>query len=77
MELKVMTIDALSKMIRDQRILQGLTQQELADLSGVSVRFLGNLERGKESCEFARVLLVTSTLGIILTATSPGGRDEA
>ena len=56
----------LGKVVRQQRKAQGLTQKELAGLCGVGVRFLGELERGKESCEIGKTLLIVKMLGINL-----------
>ena len=56
----------LGEVIRQQRKAQGLTQKELAGLCGVGVRFLGELERGKESCEIGKTLLILKMLGINL-----------
>lgn len=56
----------LGEVVRQQRKAQGLTQKELAGLCGVGVRFLGELERGKESCEIGKTLLIVKMLGISL-----------
>lgn len=56
----------LGKVVRQQRKAQSLTQKELAGLCGVGVRFLGELERGKESCEIGKTLLIVRMLGISL-----------
>ncbi len=56
----------LGEVVRQQRKAQGLTQKELAGLCGVGVRFLGELERGKESCEIGKTLLIVKMLGINL-----------
>ena len=54
---------ALGQQIRRARKEQGLTQQELADAAGVGVRFLSELERGKESAEVGLVLKVLHCVG--------------
>jgi DNA-binding XRE family transcriptional regulator len=54
------------KLVRDDRRRQRLSQQEAADLAGVSVRFLGDLERGKPTCELEISLAVAATLGLRL-----------
>jgi y4mF family transcriptional regulator len=58
--------EMFGEMIRNERRRQGLRQQEAADLTGVSVRFLGDLERGKPTCELEKALSVASTLGLRL-----------
>ena len=52
--------------LRERRKELNLTQEQLADLSGVSTRFIHNLEAGKESLQLDLVLLVASTLGLEL-----------
>jgi len=52
--------------IREARRAMGMTQQRFADLAGVGRRFLGELERGKASLEFGRVLSVCEAAGIKL-----------
>ena len=59
-----MNTDKFGNLVRSKRKEQKLTQQYLADLAGVSVRFLGDLERGKETCELGKSLRVAAVLGI-------------
>ena len=47
-----------------QRKRQGLTQTDLADLCGVSLTFISNLENGKPTAELAKALTVLITLGL-------------
>lgn len=54
---------ALGAFIRVRRKENGLTQKDLADLSGVSDRFVRELEKGKSSAEIGRVAEVLATLG--------------
>lgn len=61
-----MDVAALGEVIRVNRKAKGLTQQDLADLSGVSDRFLRELEKGKPSAEIGKVIGVLSTLGFEL-----------
>ncbi len=56
--------DELFKTFRRIRKAQGLTQAELAAISGVGQRFLSELENGKQSLELGRVLRVASALGL-------------
>jgi y4mF family transcriptional regulator len=58
----------LGKLIRKRREARGINQQQLADLSGVGRRFLSELENGKQSLEFGKVLNVASAIGIDLIA---------
>jgi y4mF family transcriptional regulator len=54
----------LGELIRAKRKEQDLTQEQLAGISGVGVRFIRELEHGKESCHLGKALLVTHMLGL-------------
>ena len=60
----------LGKAIREARKRQGLTQVQLAGLSGVGTRFLSELERGKASCELGKTLQIIKMLGLRLIVNS-------
>jgi y4mF family transcriptional regulator len=62
--------NTLGETIRTERKRQGVTQVELAALSGVGVRFLRELEHGKPGCQLGRTFSVLNTLGITLNATT-------
>ena len=57
-------------LIRQERKAQKLTQEQLAGLTGVGVRFVRELEAGKESCQVGRALQVASSLGLLITVRS-------
>ena len=59
----------LGNLIRDERKRQKLTQEQLAALSGVGVRFVRELEHGKESCRLGLALTVMQTLGLSVNVT--------
>ncbi len=65
---------SLGLLIRQERRAQSLTQEELAGLTGVGVRFVRELEAGKESCQIGRALRVAKALGLIV---SVHGRRDA
>jgi HTH-type transcriptional regulator/antitoxin HipB len=56
----------LAKLIRSRRKELGLTQAELAELAGVSSRFVFDLEAEKPSVAFDLVRDVARTLGLTL-----------
>ncbi len=64
---------ALGELIRKERKSQQLTQEQLAALAGVGVRFIRELEHGKESCWIGLALLVIETLGLSIAIY---GRSE-
>ena len=53
----------LGEYIREKRKLYKLTQIELAERSGVGVRFIRELERGKTTVQLDKVNLVLSLFG--------------
>ncbi|MDP1731556.1 MAG: helix-turn-helix domain-containing protein [Devosia sp.] len=62
----------LGSLIRTERKAQRLTQEQLAAISGVGVRFVRELELGKESCQLGKALTVVSTLGLKVIVSSRG-----
>ncbi|MGN6556987.1 MAG: helix-turn-helix domain-containing protein [Solirubrobacterales bacterium] len=56
----------LGAAIRGRRYELELTQEELADVARVTVRFVSELERGKESAQFAGIRRVLAALGLDL-----------
>lgn len=63
----------LGERIRKERKQQRLTQEELAALAGVGVRFVRELEHGKETCRIGLALQLLQTLGLSVAVF---GRDE-
>ncbi len=59
----------IGKLIWDTRKSLGVTQKDLALTSGTGLRFVIDLEKGKETCELGKALTVLQTLGIRLTLT--------
>jgi len=62
----------LGILVRKTRKLQGITQEQLSAVSGVGIRFIRELEHGKESCEIGKVIQVMQTLGITVFASIRG-----
>ena len=50
--------DDLALIVRNKRKKDGLTQAEAAALCGVGTRFLSDIENGKNSLHFSKVLKV-------------------
>lgn len=61
---KITNIKELGKIIRKVRKEQRLTQEQLATVCGVGIRFIRELEQGKESCHIGKALSVILLLGI-------------
>lgn len=65
------TPQQIGHIIRRTRKDLGVTQKDLALTSGTGLRFIIELEKGKETCEIGKALTVLQTLGIKLTLTPP------
>jgi y4mF family transcriptional regulator len=63
----------IGALVRDTRKQLGVTQKDLALTAGTGLRFVIDLEKGKETCELGKSLRVLQTLGIMLTLTPPAG----
>lgn len=61
---EIQTCRILGEEVRVRRKALKLTQAELAMTSGTGVRFIGELENGKETCHVGKVLSVLRTLGL-------------
>ena len=61
--------------IRDTRKMLGLTQPQLAGASGVGVRFIVDLEKGKPTCALDKALHVAAMLGLQLGFSGPQNID--
>jgi len=62
----------LGAVIRAERKQQRLTQEQLAALAGVGIRFLRELGSGKETCRVGLALQVMQTLGLLVRVTARG-----
>ncbi len=60
----------IGRLVRAARRRMDLNQQEFADLAGVGRRFVSELEGGKPSVEFAKVLQVCAAAGIDVSAST-------
>ena len=65
------TTHGIGRLIRKTRKAQGLTQRDLALVCDSGERFIVDVEKGKPSCEFAKVLTVLQTLGIDVQLIPP------
>lgn len=60
------TSEKLAGKVRSRRVQLQLRQEELADLAGVSERFVYALENGKQTVQLDKVLAVLNALGLHL-----------
>ncbi len=61
----------LGAMVRRAREEKGVSQIKLAELAGVGRRFVSELENGKSSLEFNKVLQVAAAAGVAVMARAP------
>lgn len=73
----MLDVSTIGQIIRSERKELGLRQDELAAASGVGLRFLVELERGKETVQMGKALDVLAALGCELEIKRPGGNLTA
>lgn len=61
-----MTHVNIGETVRDARKAAGLRQDQLAASAGVGLRFVVELERGKQTAQLGKVLQVLTALGLSL-----------
>jgi transcriptional regulator with XRE-family HTH domain len=70
------SIQAIGILVRKQRFERNLSQIEAASLCNVGVRFLSDLENGKESVRLDLVFKVLKTFGlkVFIESKKPNGK---
>lgn len=66
----VQDVRQLGLKVRQKRKIDGLTQQDLAAIANVGVRFISELENGKPSVQLDLVMAVLQALGLQLSLSS-------
>jgi len=66
-------MNTIAEFIKQKRKEAGLTQEEFALRSGLGVRFIRELEQGKETVRMDKVNQALSMFGMM---TVPGRKDE-
>ena len=66
-----MTPEQIGTIIRVLRKRQGLRQDQLAGAAGVGLRFLIELEAGKETAQLGKTLAVLNALGCKIELIGP------
>ena len=69
----MLDVATIGRIVRDERKELGLRQDELAAASGVGLRFVVELERGKATAQVGKVLTVLAALGCELQIRRPDG----
>jgi HTH-type transcriptional regulator/antitoxin HipB len=76
--MKITSTQDLAAAVRGQRQNLGLTQAELATRAGVSRPWLSEVETGKPTAEFGKVIRLVDALGLTLELVASGpGVDDA
>lgn len=61
---KIRTTEDLGRLVRGHRKRKQLTLDSASGLANLSVRFLSEFERGKDTAEIGKVLKALNTLGL-------------
>ncbi len=70
--MKIQSLKDISSQIRARRKSLGFTQAECAAFCGVGIRFLSELENGKDSIHLGKTLQVLKMLGLNLQLIENG-----
>jgi len=62
--MKILNTTELGALIRDARKEQCLTQADVATVCGVGVRYIVDLENGKETCQIGKAIKIIRMLGL-------------
>jgi transcriptional regulator with XRE-family HTH domain len=73
---RIKTTAEFGKIIRAFRKGQNLTLEKVAGLTGLSIRFLSELERGKETAELGKALEILNKIGLEIII-QPRGHEQS
>ena len=68
MDTRIKNTEDLGRVVREARKAQKLSQDDLAGMAGTGRRFIVDLEKGKGTVQFGKVLRVLATLGVSVAA---------
>ena len=66
--MRIQDLESLAALIQKTRKEQNLTQADVAAACGVGVRYIVDLEKGKETCQIGKAIKIVNMLGIELEA---------
>lgn len=61
---KIRTPEELGVLLREYRLVKGMTQLDIAGLANTGNRFIGELEKGKPTVQLHLVLKILDLLGL-------------
>ncbi|MBR6767631.1 MAG: helix-turn-helix transcriptional regulator [Clostridia bacterium] len=71
-----MDYKALGKRVRQQRQVAGLTQEEVAEMAGVSCSFIGHIERGEKKASIETLICLCNALKVSPTILLQESLDQ-
>lgn len=71
MKKDIFSASEIAELVKNERKAQRVTQVQLSQLANVGVRFVRDIEDGKLSIHFDKLLRVLLTLGISITLSTP------
>lgn len=74
---EIRTALELGRLARAHRKSRRLTLETVSGLANLSIRFLSEFERGKETAEVGKVLKALRTLGLEVTIQPRGGTSSS
>ena len=61
-----MDIKDIGRIVKERRVFLKVNQEDIAEISGISVRTLRDIEKGKTNPEFKSLLTILEVLGLKL-----------
>jgi len=65
----------IGSIIRKKRVGLGMTQSQLADITGNGTRFISDLENGKQTMQIGKVLDTLQVLGLDVHVSARGDAE--
>lgn len=72
--MKFTTTKEFGEIIRSKRKLLGYTQAYVASVSGLSVTFISDLERGKKTIELGKAIFLANLMGLDCVLSDRSGK---
>lgn len=71
---KIKTVSEMGQLVRQHRKSQKVRIEDLSDMAMISARFVGEFERGKETCQIGKVLKILKFLGLEIRIVPRGSK---
>lgn len=72
--MKFTTTKEFGEIIKSKRKLLGYTQAYVASVSGLSVTFISDLERGKKTIELGKAIFLANLMGLDCVLSDRSGK---